>query len=75
MNEQRTHCLESIVQLVILFTIVYLCVSFLHILFSCSTATKVTPLTMKALLDIRLNPRKNTESPSLISRREIEKNV
>ena len=42
----------------------YYCLA-LHILLSCSTATKVTPLTMKALLDMRVNPRKNTESPSL----------
>ena len=53
------------------FIILCYCLSFLHILFSCSTATKVTPLTMKALLDIRLNPRKNTEIPSLTSRRDI----
>ena len=43
----------------------YCCLA-LHILLSCSTATNVTPLTMKALPDMRLKPRKNTDSPSLM---------
>ena len=43
----------------------YCCLA-LHILLSCSTATNVTPLTMKALPDMRLKPRKNTVSPSLM---------